>query len=189
MSLSYALLGLLNYAPMTGYDLKKVFDDSINFFWSAQTSQIYRELKGLEKKGYIVSKVKPSKKGPDKRLYSITEQGISSLKEWLANVPDDIEENTRNAFLVRVFFSSHVGIDELFFQMQKRLKEYNKEYLKLKSVEKKLSDYARMVGTEDELHYWKIVLQRGFYATESNIRWAEETLKYLKELKGAEKHG
>lgn len=40
MSLSYGLLGLLNYFPMSGYDLKKIFDDSINFFWAAQTSQI-----------------------------------------------------------------------------------------------------------------------------------------------------
>ncbi len=26
MSLSYAVLGLINYSPMTGYDLKKIFD-------------------------------------------------------------------------------------------------------------------------------------------------------------------
>lgn len=50
MSLPHAILGLLNYMPMTGYDLKNFFDDSIDFFWSAQMSQIYRELKNLEKR-------------------------------------------------------------------------------------------------------------------------------------------
>jgi len=181
--LSYALLGLLNYTPMTGYDLKKVFDDSINFFWSAQTSQIYRELKGLEKKGCIVSTVKSSEKGPDKRVYNITEQGISCLKDWLADMPDEYDENLRNTFLVRLFFSSHVGIDELFFQMQKRLKQYKRIYQNLKSVENKIPEFVQMFGNEDEVPYWKIVLNRGFHDVESNIRWAEETLEHLQKLK------
>jgi len=188
MSLAYALLGLLNYTSMTGYDLKKIFDDSINFFWSAQTSQIYRELKALEKKGCIVSTVETSAKGPDKRVYSITEQGISCLKDWLADMPDDIDENIRNAFLIRVFFSSLVGVDELYFQIQKRLKEYKKEYQMLKSVENRMSEYVKMFGTEDEVPYWKIVLNRGFHDVESNIRWAEETLDYLQKLKEKRKN-
>ena len=41
MSLKHALLGLLNYRPMTGYDLKQRFDHSISHFWSANLSQIY----------------------------------------------------------------------------------------------------------------------------------------------------
>lgn len=44
MSLSHGLLGLLNYTDMTGYDLAKTFQDSLCYFWQAQTSQVYREL-------------------------------------------------------------------------------------------------------------------------------------------------
>lgn len=188
MSLSYALLGLLNYYPMTGYDLKKIFDDSINFFWPAQTSQIYRELKALEQKGYLVSKIQPSEKGPDKRIYSITEQGLSSLKEWLADPPNDMDEVNRNTFMVRVFFSSHVGIDELHFQVQKRLKEYKKEYQALRLLENnKVNEYKQMVGKDDEVLHWKIVLNRGFYDVEAKIRWAEETLEFLQKLKEVKK--
>ena len=47
MSLSYAVLGLLSDRPMTGYDLKLVFDKEMNSFWPAQLSQIYRELSTL----------------------------------------------------------------------------------------------------------------------------------------------
>ncbi len=42
--LKHGILGLLNYHPMTGYEIMLVFRDSLRFFWSAQTSQIYREL-------------------------------------------------------------------------------------------------------------------------------------------------
>ena len=179
MSLSYAVLGLLNYSPMTGYDLKKIFDDSINFFWSAQTSQIYRELKTWEKKGCIVSSVQPSEKGPEKRIYRITEQGINRLNNWLSDMPDDVDEDNRNAFLLRVFLLSQLGVEELVFQLKKRLKKYRRDQKNLKDVERKMQEYAHKIGKEEEINFWKIALSRGFHDVESHIHWAEESLEYL----------
>ena len=75
MSLANALLGLLDYRSMTGYDLKKTFDDTIDFFWSAQMSQIYRELNNLEEKGLVKSKIEPQDKRPDRKVYQLTEEG------------------------------------------------------------------------------------------------------------------
>ena len=45
--LKYVLLGFLNYAPQTGYELKQAIDKSTSFFWHAKQSQIYTTLKGL----------------------------------------------------------------------------------------------------------------------------------------------
>jgi DNA-binding PadR family transcriptional regulator len=168
---------------MTGYDLKKLFDDSINFFWSAQTSQIYRELKTWEKKGCIASTVQPSQKGPDKRIYSITEQGINCLENWLSDMPDEVDEDNRNAFLLRVFLLSQLGVDELVFQIQKRLKKYRRDLLSLKTVESKMQEYAQMFDREDEVYFWKITLSRGYHDVESHIHWAEESLEYLEKLR------
>ena len=182
MSLSYAILGLINYKPMTGYDLKKFFDDSINFFWSAQTSQIYRELKTWEQKGCIVSSVQASEKGPDKRIYSITEQGMESLKNWLSDMPDEVDEDNRNAFLLRLFLLSQLGVEELVFQLKKRLKKYRRDLQNLKDVEGKMQEYAHMIGKQEEVHFWKIILSRGFHDVESHIHWAEESLEYLENL-------
>lgn len=182
MSLSYAVLSLINYKPMTGYDLKKLFDDSINFFWSAQTSQIYRELKTWEQKGCIVSTVQPSEKGPEKRIYRITEQGIESLTNWLSDMPDEVDEDNRNAFLLRLFLLSQLGVEELVFQLKKRLKKYRRDLKNLKDVEGKMQEYAHMIGKQEEVHFWKIILSRGFHDVESHIRWAEESLEYLENL-------
>lgn len=177
MSLSYALLGFLNYAPMTGYDLKKILDDSVNFFWSAHTSQIYRELKAMEKEGYIVSTIKPSEKGPNRLEYCITESGISHLRSWFTEA--HIDENMRNEFMVWLLFSSQISRDELYKHMQIKLQEYKREYQMLKSVEGGMPDYIQMFGKEDEDFYWKMVLKRGFYDVEAKIHWAEEMLNCL----------
>lgn len=178
----HAILGLLNYMPMTGYDLKKFFDDSIGFFWSAQMSQIYRELKALEKNDFVSSKEKVSTKGPDKRIYSVTKKGIIHLKEWLADVPDKIDEDNRNAFLLRVMLLSNLGAEELYFQIQNRLKKYKKDLKALNSVEEKLQHYLRLTGKEDTLPYWKITLNRGVHDVKSHINWAEESLHELKNV-------
>lgn len=56
MSLPHAILGILGYMPMTGYDLKtQVFDRTIAHFWSAMLPQIYRELERLEQQGWATS--------------------------------------------------------------------------------------------------------------------------------------
>ena len=56
MSLKHGLLGLLNYGPMTGYELDKAFKASLSFFWQAKASQIYRELGTMEQNGWLTSK-------------------------------------------------------------------------------------------------------------------------------------
>ncbi len=180
MSLPHAILGLLNYMPMSGYELKRFFDDSINFFWSAQTSQIYRELKHLEKEGHVESREESSAKGPNKRTYRITEKGVAHLKNWLEDVPEKIDEDNRNAFLLRVMLLSNLGVEELAAQIAKRLEKYRKDLAALQAVEGRLQDYLRMTGRSDALVFWRITLRRGFHDIMSHIAWAEEALGELK---------
>ncbi|MBN1498891.1 MAG: PadR family transcriptional regulator [Spirochaetes bacterium] len=191
MSLPHALLGLLKYMPMTGYELKKFFDDSINYFWSAQISQIYRELKKLEENGYIKSARESGDKGPDKIRYSITDSGFSFLKDWLSNVPENIDEDNRNAFLLRIMLLSNLGAEEMHMQIQMRLEKYRKSLAELETVREKLSFYLEQTGNVDLLPFWKITLNRGFHDIKSHIEWAEESLAVLeieiKKLKSKKK--
>ena len=43
----YAVLGALTIAPMSGYDLRAFFDQSVRFFWNESYGQIYPELRRL----------------------------------------------------------------------------------------------------------------------------------------------
>ena len=51
--LKHGILGLISNGDKTGYEIMTVFRDSLNHFWTAQTSQIYRELQTMEKLGWI----------------------------------------------------------------------------------------------------------------------------------------
>ena len=67
--LKHGILGLLNYGDMSGYEIREVFKDSLNYFWTAQTSQIYRELGVLEKNGWIVKQTIEQDGKPNKYLF------------------------------------------------------------------------------------------------------------------------
>ena len=48
--LKHGILGLISTGDKTGYEIMTVFRDSLKHFWTAQTSQIYRELRTMERR-------------------------------------------------------------------------------------------------------------------------------------------
>ncbi|WP_037637518.1 PadR family transcriptional regulator [Streptomyces flavochromogenes] len=89
---SWAVLGLLSFGrELSGYDLKKWSDRSLGlFYWSPSFSQIYSELKRLEKAGYTGSRlVAPEAGARDKRVYRITDEGLAAVRLWARSAPLD----------------------------------------------------------------------------------------------------
>ena len=77
MSLKYALLGIIDTGnrPYSGYDIKKIFDSSMQFYWSATYTQIYRTLAQLHEAGLLNMEVIQQEDNPNKKVYTITSQG------------------------------------------------------------------------------------------------------------------
>lgn len=87
---SWAVLGMLSHADeLSGYDLKKWADWSLQFFyWSPSFSQIYAELKRLEKHGYARSRTVLQDDGVrGKRVYAITDSGRDAVAHWVNHAP------------------------------------------------------------------------------------------------------
>lgn len=83
MSLRYALLAVLTVEPMTGYDLSKLFQQSVSHVWNAPDSQIYPELRRMEKDHLVVGKeVAWGPKGR-KRQYTISAEGLHAFRQWM----------------------------------------------------------------------------------------------------------
>lgn len=84
MSLPHVLLGLLQDAPRTGYDLERAIREEIEPVWRAEFSQIYPELARLRRAGFVLLRVLGPRKGPRRNLYRITAAGRRELRRWLA---------------------------------------------------------------------------------------------------------
>lgn len=124
MSLENGILGFLSMRPLSGYDIKKLFDMSASYFWPADQTQIYRTLKKLVKEGMI--ELKEQKKGEtvDRKVYSITNRGRdANLKQIQQNTIDDFI--SRNSFLLQLFFSGTLSKDERICLLNAQLRNIN----------------------------------------------------------------
>jgi DNA-binding PadR family transcriptional regulator len=88
---AWAVLGMLSFGrELSGYDLKKWADNSLRFFyWSPASSQIYAELRRLEKVGYVTSRVAAQDDLRNKRLFAITPAGHAAITDWVHHSPVD----------------------------------------------------------------------------------------------------
>lgn len=117
MVLARLILGLLCLSPMTGYELKKHFDSSINHFWNADKAQIYRTLAQLVDKGYATVTTVSQTNYPDRQEHHITEEGREALLGWLSSGAAQGPE--RDPFMGQVFFAAEMereDIDELLLE-------------------------------------------------------------------------
>jgi DNA-binding PadR family transcriptional regulator len=55
MLINNAILGLLSYRPMTGYEIKKIIQDSSYMHWSGNNNQIYKALLELAEDGFVTA--------------------------------------------------------------------------------------------------------------------------------------
>lgn len=107
MSLKFAILGILNVMPMTGYDLKhQAFDATVRHFWPADQSQIYRTLNQLAEDALVTVTVEPQNERPDRKVYAITPAGQAALTEWLKS--DQAIPTLRDPLLVQLFFGQEL---------------------------------------------------------------------------------
>ncbi len=121
MSLKHAILGFLSLKPLTGYDLKKAFDQSVSHFWPANQSQIYRTLAELDADGLVEKEVIAREERLDMKRYSITEQGRQALRQWLST-PLPTQE-TREPLLIQVFFAGMLADSELLPVLEHHLRD------------------------------------------------------------------
>jgi len=177
LSLAHAILGLLTYEPRTGYDLKAFFDNSINFFWPAQLSQIYRDLGTLESKGCVTYHIEPQEGRPDRKVYSITDEGHRVFSKWLEKFPSVLSSACRDEFSVRMFFGSHLSNRELIFQLNRFIREKQEDLESLTRVTHIVEMYSQK-SPADKI-YWQMLLRRQELTTAALIQWADESIKLL----------
>jgi PadR family transcriptional regulator, regulatory protein AphA len=101
--LTYGILGLLAFwGPLSGYDLKRLFDHTLATMWAAAQSQIYKELRQMKEFGWVEMEREEQEARPDRKIYSITDQGHNTLRTWQAQPPEVFQ--VRDEMLLKVLY-------------------------------------------------------------------------------------
>jgi PadR family transcriptional regulator, regulatory protein AphA len=106
----HVLLGLLQWRPRSGYEIKQLVDRSTRFFWAVSYGQIYPELRRLEEEGLVEAESDPV--GARRRTrYRLTEAGRAELRAWLLEPRAGYE--LRDEGLLKLFFSQGRDADSV----------------------------------------------------------------------------
>jgi DNA-binding PadR family transcriptional regulator len=175
----YALLGLLSYRPMTGYDMRRTIGESIGFFWHESYGQIYPALRRLHEKKLVNRRIQGQTGKPDRHEYRITSKGRKRLREWLRRDPEP--HRVRHELLLKLFFAGSGDPDS----QVRHVESYRDQQAELLTAFGLIeSDYFDSFTDEPNLPYWKATLSYGKRLVEARLAWAEETIAMLKDLSG-----
>jgi DNA-binding PadR family transcriptional regulator len=176
MSLEHILLGLLR-EPATGYDLKNAFSESVRHFWSAELSQIYPTLKRLEQRRMLRSRVEPSPKGPNRRVYSLTGEGRTELLGWLRGGP--VVGTERFAYLAQLYFMDAIGnLHETRAFMAGLRDHFGRWLAQLWAVEREvIATYGDASERYSDAGFHQFAaLRMGIHSIGAKVTWCNETL-------------
>ena len=179
MSLKYAMLGFIDMMPLSGYDLKKMFDSSINNYWTATHAQIYRTLVQMEKDNLIEIELVIQSNAPNKKIYHITDRGRDDLEKWVKTNPE--LPPIRHKLLVQLSWSDRLTNQEIIgllehycLEIEKKLGTYQSD-----STSRNIS-YGR---TKRERFLWDAILENGKLAYKAELHWAKKTINSLSKFK------
>lgn len=179
--LKYVLLGCLNYRPMTGYELKQFMDTSTANFWHANLSQIYVTLKALEADGLVTSEPVAQEGRPDRRVYTITEQGSQEMNAWLRDVNVEMAQQ-KEPLLLKVFFSAHVDKDILLteLRLQREIHQKTVDQYRTETKEMISQIVAHAPHLKKDALLWDATRRSGELIEEAILLWLDETIETIK---------
>ncbi len=183
MSLRHAILGFLNVSPKTGYEIQKKVDFTIQHFWPTTQSQIYRTLKELQDEDLIQCEVHYQSEKPNKKMYSLSEKGITELLRWL-NEPHPAAPH-RNSFLVQLFFSKGIPSETIISNLSHYRQDLENRLHFLKSGD--VQSRIELGQSPQENVLFQIIVENGISLLESEIGWVDSSILKLQQLENNNK--
>ncbi len=176
----YAVLGLLDAGPKTGYDVKSFVEKAMDHFWSESYRWIYTTLDELEADGLAAGRA-DARGGRERVVYRITKKGERALRSWLAEPP--AAAKVRDEMLLKVLFGqgSARTIGRHIKAHQDAMVERHRKLAELEAELPEL-DVGR-IGRRN----LGLTLSLGRRLAAAHLKWCEEAMAALKTAAGPRK--
>lgn len=178
-TLKYAILGLVNRKPMTGYDITKEFNVQLAEFWSAKHSQIYPELKKLVEEKLLVYTVEVTGDILEKKVYTITPEGRKEFLKWL-NKDEPMEPTPKNIFRLKIYFSNKLDVTTRIKLLEHQLVQHQERFNFLYDHKKQYDSIPALDSNEFGDY---LVLDGAIIREEATMKWLKNCINYCKNRK------
>ncbi len=176
--LGFALLGLIQQQPMSGYDLRKIFASTAWGTFSDSPGAIYPALGRLETRGLVRSEVHESAGLRQRRVFRISPKGLAAFKAWLKKpvTHDDVIRRIPD-LMVRFAFMDQTLDEERTAKFLSEFAEKMAGYVP--SLQEFLGVHKDKMALSSRL-----ALECGIQEYESRLRWARKSMALYQQRKG-----
>ncbi len=103
-TINLMLLGLLLDKSMSAYEIAQILDSHIGRLIKISAPAVYKNIKKLHKDGYCTVEVVKEGEMPEKKIYSITEEGKTYFFELMRYYSENLKDHyfDFNAFLIHL---------------------------------------------------------------------------------------
>ncbi len=180
MSLPYLILGLLSLEPMSGYDLNKAFQQSVQHFWSTDQSQIYRALYKMEGDGWVQMETIEQQASPNKKIYHLTATGQAELRRWLSEpLPGN---DIREAWLGQIFFADQVENEVVIHVLQGYIAGLQQRLATLETLAQALTSRFDLTQAPRLARFQLLTLDYGIATHQSQIAHLEMIIQKIRQF-------
>lgn len=173
----YAVLGALSICPGSGYDIKKLMEQSTSNFWNESYGQIYPILKQLIEEGLATSHTEKQEGKPERYVYTLTERGTEELQRWLTEPVEYVVE--RNELLLKLYFGAYMPVEKNI----EHVRTYQQLQTQLLRKYENIEPYLQAgCASNPDLLYPLLTLRYGIHRCQALLAWCEETLATLQKL-------
>ena len=173
----FAVLGILSYGPMSGYDIKKFYEQNVAGFWSESYGQIYPILKRLAEEELATKSIHKQAGKPDRHIYALTEKGREELQQWLLESTG--RHIGRHETLLKLMFGQQIPIAANILQIEHFR---NRQANELKEIESLKERFTQEEVDDPNLPFWQLAFAYGEHVNRAYINWAEEALATLRKM-------
>ncbi len=171
--LDYAILGLIQDQPLSGYAIRKLFEETALGNYSSSPGTIYPALNRLQK----FELVKKNAQGKNvKTCFEITTKGVLILQKWFSKPVEKIEVEKKTDELLLRF-----GFMEALVDKKQKIDFLTSFHDILKIYIKELQAYYNKESNNMPLH-GRLAFQYGIDLNKTTLKWCKRAISQIKPL-------
>ena len=195
----YAILGLLCWKPMSGYDIRRMVEVALQYFWNESYGQIFPTLNRLVEAGLATKRADRRSGNRGRQVYRVTAAGRRTFMEWL-HEPTEMPR-LRDELKLKFFLTARSTSGEALRVLEEYARQQREHLAVLRDSEsilktayhsgtlpEELDELSKVLdwsptGSDDQAHellMFLLTLRSGILIAEARVAWTKEATSVLK---------
>ncbi|OMF37388.1 PadR family transcriptional regulator [Paenibacillus sp. FSL H8-0548] len=164
------ILGMLIEGKMSGYDIKKVTEQTVGIFYKMSYGSLYPALKRLVQSEYVTEEETNDSK--NKKIYSITDEGRSHFIQWLR---EPLQSNKRE-YLIKIFFYDYLDAAAKKQNLIAYQQNIAHQISQMEAVQSIVSKELEQLEDKEQYYYRVSVMHYGVHFFKMENEWLKKII-------------